>query len=142
MKEKSLKNLIEELRHAQHYHCKRANDLSLPKKDRDRDKKMVDQKEEIIEAIKGKIPVVEEHFKLVKKWRKNHLEWIKYLAHQHILKLENKLSSGEVKELEKDEREGGTINHDLRWVRNYSWVLYYLEKQRSGKEEFTEKLWQ
>ena len=122
---KELNNLIKELEYAKKLHDKDAENSKLSQSQRIYNKKVSQQKSIIIEALKGKILATNKHIKILKKWRGGHWKWVEYFAHYYQ---KPKLNKKKEEELIKDEKENGGINWHLRWITNYWWAIYYLEK--------------
>ena len=125
-RKKTIKKVISEVEYARQLHIKHSVDFNLSKKERNHHKKVVQQKIEIIKALKKEIPTTEEHIELVIKWRSIHWAWIEYFAHY----AQKKLSKKKDQEIVQDEKENGSVNWHFRWIKTYWWVLYYLNKSR------------
>ena len=119
---KELQNLIKELRYAQKIHLERAVDLTLPKNERIREKRINRQKEMVIQILQGKIFVEEKYIRIVKRWRNIHLNWIEYINYH----------KNPSKKIQEDiNKRGGSIHWNKRWIRVYNRVLDCLNKLKN-----------
>lgn len=123
--DKEVEKIIKELEYAKKLHDLSAQDLSLEKKWRDRDKRISKNKTIIIKALKGEIPVSKGHVRIVKYWRSLHQKGVEYLGYWK----KHKSSKAKAKELEEDIRIGGSLNWHKRWVRTYDQIITALEQK-------------
>ncbi len=138
--EKKIEKVIEELEYAKKIHLWKIGELGISlnnkiwrKKldmspgDKKWHKKIINQKEIIIKALKKEIPTTKKHIKIVSAWQRTHWKWLEYYAHWYK---QPKISKKKEQELKKDRKEEGTVNWQIRWIRNYNWAIYYLEKNK------------
>lgn len=120
-----MQKLIKELEYAKKLHDLSAQNLSLEKKWRIRDKRVSKNKTIIIKALKDEIPASKSHIRIIRGWKNIHQKGVEYLSYWE----KHKPSKAKAKELAEDIKIGGSLNWHKRWVRIYDKILIALEQK-------------